>query len=791
MFHALGRLIYRRRWAVLAVAVAFMLFSAVWGIGVFGALSGGGFEDPKSDSVHARQALDRAFGRDDADVTVLYSSDRATVDDPNYRSAVTGTLDALPATDVRRVTTFWSTGSPALVSKDRRSTYAVLQLSGADDEARTTQFEQIEARLDAPGLREQTGGIAAVNRDLNEQITADIGRAEGLSLPVVFVLLVIMLGGLAAASLPLAVGGLVILGSFTTIRLITFATDVSVFAINIVTLLGLGLAIDYGLFMVNRFREELRRGYDVPQALSRTMATAGRTVAVSGTIVAIALSALMIFPQVFLRSMGFGGIAAVLLAMVGALTVMPALMAVLGHRIDALSVRPLLRRLAPRTGRPRDPSKHGAWYRIAHSVMRRPVWYVVGLTVVLLLLGAPFLRVTFGGIDERALPAGTESRVVAETLDRDFGGAVSSPAEIAVLFSRPMTAAEQRTALSSYVQGVKGVPGVSDARVAGGTADTARIAVTYPGDALSATSRHIVAAIRHVPAPSGADVLVGGSTAELVDLLSSLGANLPWMALTLVAATLVLLFLAFGSVLLPIKAVVMNVLSLGATFGALVLIFQDGHLSSLLGFTSTGTIEATQPILMLAIAFGLSMDYEVFLLSRIREQYNLTGDNTEAVATGLQRTGGIITSAALLLVIVIGSFSTSGITFIKLIGVGMIIAIVVDATIVRALLVPATMRLMGDLNWWAPRPLRRVYSRYGIREDAADTLAGEAVSTPRTRRGGRHRAVRPRRRLWRRRPRHAAPATSAAGEFAPALSAPVNPSADSPPDRAEREPRPD
>jgi RND superfamily putative drug exporter len=587
--------------------------------------------------------------------------------------------------------------------------------------------------------------MAGVNRDINEQVAADIGRAEGLSLPVVFVLLVIMLGGLAAAGLPLLVGGIAILGAFTAIRVLTLFTDVSVFAINIVTLLGLGLAIDYGLFMVSRFREELGLGKEVPQALSSTMATAGRTVAVSGVTVALALSGLMLFPQTFLRSMGFGGMAAVLVAMIGALTVMPAMLAVLGHRVDALSVRPLIRRLAPWSHRVRDAEHPGAWHRIATSVMRRPVLYVVGIVTVLLLLAAPFLRVSFGGISEKALPEGTQSRVVAETVEDEFTGAPSAPAELAVIFAGAADEPDAQSALTSYVQAISGIPGVQDAEVSGIKGSVARVAVSYAGDPLSAESRTVVSEIRAVPPPDGAQVLVGGVTAELVDLLNSLADTLPWMGLIVIAATCVLLFLAFGSVVLPVKAVLMNVLSLGATFGALVWIFQDGHLSSVLGFTSTGTIEATQPILMLAIAFGLSMDYEVFLLSRIRERYDVTGDNTEAVATGLQRTGGIITSAAVLLVIVIGAFSTSGITFIKLIGVGMIIAILVDATVVRALLVPATMRLMGDANWWAPSPLRRLYARYGIREVGSNSASGGrhyAMLRP----PGRHRAA----------PRHAA-----------------------------------
>jgi RND superfamily putative drug exporter len=524
---------------------------------------------------------------------------------------------------------------------------------------------------------------------------------------------VVIFGSVAAASLPLAIGVTAILGAFTALRGFTYLTDVSVFSINVITILGLGLAIDYGLFMVSRFREELRRGLSTEDAVARTMATAGRTVAVSGLTVAIALAGLLIFPQAFLRSMGFGGMAAVLVAMVAALTLLPALLSVLGPRVDALAVRRLLRRRA--TAAPPVDGR-GAWARVARSVMRRPVAYAVGIVVLLLALGLPFLRVSFGGIDARALPAGTGSRVVAETIDRDFGGSAEPPVEAVLTLPAAVDSPSGRAALGRWMSAARSLPGVTSAEVTGAAGDVSRVGVGVAGDPISAESRGLVDRLRALPPPDGGSVLVGGRTAELVDLLDSVGSRLPWMALIVVGTSFVLLFLAFGSVVLPAKAVLMNVLSLSASFGALVWIFQDGHLSGLLDFTPTGTLEATQPILVLAIVFGLSMDYEVFLMSRIRERYLTTGDNTAAVATGLQRTGGIITSAALLLIVVIGAFSLSGITFIKLIGVAMILAILLDATIVRALLVPATMRLLGRANWWAPAPLRRIHDRLGFSE---------------------------------------------------------------------------
>jgi len=713
MFDALGGFAYRRRKLVLAAAVLFLAFASVWGIGVFGALTGGGFEDPSSDSFRGQQLLDHRFGRDGGDVVVLYSSGDKNVDDAAVAAGITDALGGLPSDKVASVASFYSTHDPAFVSPDRQLTYAVIGLRGRTDDERRIQFEAIRGDLQVPGLTARFGGSTAVNADINGQVGKDIGKAEGLSTPIVLVLMLFIFGSLAAASLPLAIGGLAVLGAFTMLRVLTLFTDVSVFSVNIVTLLGLGLAIDYALFMVSRFREELPKADgDVETAVRATMTTAGRTVAFSGLTVGISLGSLLIFPQGFLRSMGFGGMAAVLVAMVGALTVLPALLAVLGRRVNALSIRPFLRRVARRPEPVAVSDREGGWTRIARSVMKRPVVYAVVIVIALLALGTPFTHIKWGGIDERALPAGTESRVVAAVLKSDFDSNGTTPESAAVVFDD----AADPSVLTAYATAVARVPGVRSAEVTGVRDRVGRVTVRYDAPALSAEARHTTALVRAVPAPEGAEALVTGQNANLVDLLGSLGSRLPWMGLIVCLVTLVLLFLAFGSVVLPVKALIMNVLSLSATFGALVWVFQYGHLASWLGFTPTGTIEATQPILVLAIAFGLSMDYEVFLLSRIKEHWDATGDNVSAVTTGLQRSGSIITSAALLLVIVIGAFSTSGITFIKLIGVGMIVAIIVDATVVRALLVPATMRLMGKANWWAPSPLRRVYARYGIRE---------------------------------------------------------------------------
>ncbi|MFA1540724.1 MMPL family transporter [Actinomadura monticuli] len=719
MFDRWGRWVHRRRRWVLAAAGALLVFAGVWGTGVFGALSSsGGFETPGSESAAATRIAERALGRDAADVVVLYQG-TTTVDDPSYRASVERALAALPAGKVAGTATYWTTGSPAFVSEDRRSTYAVLGLAGADDAAREGAYQAIKDRLDdaGGGLTAKAGGPVATSAAIDDRVASDIPRAEAVAMPLLLVLLVLIFGGLVAASLPLLIGGIAILGSFTALHALAYVTDVSSFAVNITTFLGLGLAIDYGLFMVSRFREELRRdGTSVEDALATTMDTAGRTVAVSGVTVAVSLSGLLLFDQNFLVSMGYGGIATVFVCMAGALTVLPALLAVLGPKVNALPVR--LRR----RGRGGRRSSRGWWGRVAYSVMRRPVVYVVATVALLLALGGPFLRINWGGVDAAALPEGTDTRAVAEALETRFPRNATSPINAVV------TGTSDRAAIDAYGDRLAALPGAADATVTGAGGDTTRIALRYDADPYSAAARDLVQNVRDVPAPAGAQVHVGGATADVVDEMAGLGGTLPWLALLVGGATFVLLFLAFGSVLLPLKAIVMNMLSLSATFGLVVLIFQDGHLSGLLDFTAIDAIAPAMPLLMLVMLFGISMDYEVFLLSRVREEYDRTGSNVTAVAAGVERTGSIITSAALLFIIVIGAFATSGITFIKMVGVGMAVAILMDATIVRALLVPAMMRLLGRANWWAPRPLARLYGRYGLREVSAANVRKPLVA---------------------------------------------------------------
>jgi trehalose monomycolate/heme transporter len=712
IFERWGHTAYRRRRLILLAGLLIAVLGGVWGTSIFARTqTAGGFDAPNSQSQQENALATHAFGRDAGDVVVLYSGGTLTTAAPAFRSALTHTLAALPRSQVAGYATYWSTGSADFVSASGRQTYAVIELAGSSDTSRQDNYDAIKDQLSAPGLSSQVGGVVPTDETIDQQTTASITRAEGLSFPVLLILLLVIFGGLTAASLPLAIGALGILGSFTALRLLTIVTGVSVFSLNITTILGLGLGIDYGLFLVTRFREELRRQLTVEDAVARTVATAGRTVLVSGATVAIVLASLMLFPETILRSIGYGGVATVLVDMIAALTVLPALLAVLGPKVNSLRIRRAV------ADRPADDSS-GGWHRLAHSVMRRPVLYALPIAALLLALGSPFLHVVWGGVDATALPSSAAPRIVAEALDRDFPGNPSAPIEAIVEFRGPIATSPARAAdLAAYLGRLDRLPGVTAARLTGVRADTARIDLSYDPGPYTPQARAIVGRVRGVAAPPGAEAYVGGQSAALADELSSIGHTLPPMALVELIATFLLLFLAFGSLVLPLEAIVANILSLSAMYGVVTWIFGDGHLSGLLGFTSNGSISPTIPVLMFAIMFGLSMDYEVFLLSRIRESYDRTGDNTAAIASGLQRTGGVITSAALLLVIVIGMFSLSSITFIKLLGVGMIVALVLDATLVRLLLVPATMRLLGDANWWAPAPLRRFYARYGIHED--------------------------------------------------------------------------
>jgi RND superfamily putative drug exporter len=717
MFAWWGRIVVRWRWAVLVAAAGLLVFGATWGGKVFGDLISGGFEDPASASVKARTAITQQLGRQDADIIALYTGSNldGTV------AEVASHLDGRP--EVVSVQP-----GPQSIAGD--TTYLAIQLRDGDENHKLADFGEVEPLLKGTGdVQTQIGGIIPFLDDANHQISDDITRAELISMPILLLLLIFIFRGLVAAATPLLVGVLAVLGAFTSVRGLAQITDVSVFAINIITMLGLGMAIDYSLFIVSRFREQLARGQTPAEAVAATLSTAGRTVLVSGLTVALALASLLVFPMDFLKSMAWGGMSAVLVAMLAALTALPALLAVLGARINALRIPlPRLRRrrralplgetapvfsmaghglgitssgYADKADHVESGGAQGGWARIARSVMRRPVFYAVAVTAVLVGLALPFLRIQFGGFDERVLPPSTESRIVTERMNSEFAGGGVAP--VNVLVNGPVGDLPERIA---------GLDNVTAANVVAHKGDATLIRVAYEGEAAAAPARDVVKQIRALDP----NALVGGRSAEIVDQLDAFAARLPWMLLLIAVSTFVLLFLAFGSVILPLKAIVMNMISIGASFGVVVWVFQQGHLADLMGFTVTGFLEPGNLVLMLAILFGLATDYEVFLLSRVREEWDAKGDNSHAVAQGLQRTGGIITAAALLLIVVIGGFATGGTATIKMLGVGTGVAVAVDAALVRTLLVPATMRLLGKWNWWAPRPLARIYRRFGIRE---------------------------------------------------------------------------
>ncbi|MFN0061348.1 MAG: MMPL family transporter [Myxococcaceae bacterium] len=759
MFKALGRFTYARRRAILWSGVAFLLLGAWAGPGLFARLKAGGYLNPRSESARAALVLEQQFHGGTQPLVVLFRSRTGeTVYAGRFREAALEVLERLGRMPGAGASlNYFNTGSLDFVSEDRKSTFAVMYL-----ERKTEVADQIAAFRSAarsPALEVSVGGHAAVEADVLAQVARDLKLAEFVTLPLVAVLLVFIFGSLVAAVLPLAVGGVAILGAFLALRALTHVSDVSVFAVNVLSMLGMGLAIDYSLLVVSRFREELvRHRGDVAAALTRTMETAGHTVLFSGLTVMLSLLSLLLFPQMLLRSMGIGGAVAVAMAVLGSLTLLPAALAALGGRVNALAVR--------RGVQMTSADERGFWYRLSHWVMKHP-FVVLLLTLPLLLLaGSPFLHVRFAMPDERNLPRGIESRAVAETLKREFQGDALTPIEILVKFEGTVFTARHLDALFDYTRSLRGREGVTavgslvnlDPRLDAGGKEAyrqlwipgaagpemaafldsaatriaqakgqfardswARIRIVTSGDAQSDEARAFIQVLRTDRAglPDSAQVLVGGVSAELVDLLADMRATVPWVFATIGVVIFALLFLMLGSIVVPAKAIVLNLLSLTASFGALVWIFQDGHLSGLLGFDPLGRIDALQPILIFVIAFGLSMDYEVFLLGRIREVYDQTHDNTTAVALGLERTGAIITSAAALLVLVIVGFALGKVLSMKQVGVGLALAVFVDATLLRSLLVPATMRLLGHLNWWAPAPLLRLYRRMGLGEPTA------------------------------------------------------------------------
>ena len=709
MLDALARFAHAGRRRILVAAVLVFGAAGAFGGPVAGILeSDGDFDDSASESIVAAADVERATGRSAAPdlIALVRLPDRAGT--PAAAREIARVAGIVERPGVAELSAYreGDRATERLVSKDRRSTYLVATFESRVD------ADELAGGID-DDLRSEpnvaVGGAEVAGEQVGAQVSEDLGRAEMLAFPLLFLVSLLVFRGLIAALLPLVVGFTTILLTFSAMRLVNAAEPLSIFALNLVIGMGLGLAIDYSLFVVSRFREELEKGHDTLPALRTTMATAGRTVVFSAVTVAAAAASLAVFPQRFLYSMAIGGALCALLAAVVSVTLLPALLAALGPRVNAFSPK----RWRTAIAREASSERTGPWYRLSQLVMRRPLPVAAAAATLLIVAGLPFLGLKFTGVDASVLPKDRSARVVDDALKRDFPPNLATP--VTVVVRAPASARPEVERLAAQLAAKPGAADVTP--TVAHAAGLWRIGVGAEGDALSERTKEFVRSIRATESPAG-DVRVAGFTAEFLDQQESLGSHLPYALTLLAASTLLILFLMTGSVVLPVKTLIMNLLTLSAAFGVLVLVFQDGRLEGLLDFTSEGALDATQPILLFAIAFGLSTDYGVFLLTRIKEARDAGASDTEAVALGLERTGRIVTFAALLFMIAIGAFATSEIIFIKELGVGTAVAVFVDATIVRALLVPALMRLLGHRNWWAPRPLQRLHARIGLVERA-------------------------------------------------------------------------
>jgi uncharacterized membrane protein YdfJ with MMPL/SSD domain len=701
MFERLARLADRRGKGVVIAAVAFSILAGALGAGVADRLDPYGADDPDTESVKADERLEDAGYRETGVIVLV---DGVDVDSAADRERIQALEEEVGADeDVIDVASFYTTGSRDFVSSDGSSTYLSVRLAPTDDGDIQDAGERIADELaDEPGVT--VGGGAVAQQQANEQVEEDLRTAELYAFPILFLLSLLFFRSLVAAALPLLVGGLTIVSTMLMLSVAAELGSISVFALNLVIGLGLGLAIDYSLFIVSRYREEIAKTGPGLAAMRRTMATAGRTVLFTSLTVAGAIASLLIFPQRFLYSMGIGGTLVALIAAAVALIVLPAILAVLGTRVNSLSPD-FLQRRAHRDAR---AAQEGFWYRLSQVVMRFPARIAIASAAFLIALGIPFFGIQFTAVDAQVLPESASAHRVDDALRADFPPFRDTPIQLAV-----SGGPEEARRVADEAQGLQGVAEVRPpVELEGGNSIVEVISDTAP---LSDSSQDLVSELRALPG----DAQVSGFSAGFVDLKDSLANHLPLMLAIVISVTLVVLFAFTGSVILPLKQILMNLLGLSAVFGILVFVFQDGRLESFLGYSSQGALEATQPLFLFVVAFGLSTDYGVFLLSRIKEAYDGGVPNSEAVAIGLERTGRIVTAAALLFSVAIGAFVTSEMIFIKELGLGTALAVLIDATIVRALLVPSLMELLGEWNWWAPKPLKRLHDRLGFSESEA------------------------------------------------------------------------
>jgi uncharacterized membrane protein YdfJ with MMPL/SSD domain len=707
MFERLARLADRSGKRVVIAAVVLSVIAGALGAGVADRLDPYGADDPASESVKAADRLEEAGYRDTGVIVLV---DGVDVESGAGRDRIEALAQEIRSDeDVTDVASFYTTNSPDFVSRDGDSTYLAVRLAPTDDGDIQDAGERIvDALAEEPGVT--VGGGAVAQLQANEQVEEDLRTAELYAFPILFLLSLLFFRSLVAAALPLLVGGLTIVSTMLMLSVAAELGSISIFALNLVIGLGLGLSIDYSLFIVSRYREEIAKTGPGLQAMRRTMATAGRTVLFSSLTVAGAIASLLIFPQRFLYSMGVGGSIVALIAAVVALIVLPAILTLLGTRVNALSPG-FLQRRADRDAR---SAHEGFWYRLSQVVMRVPGRIAIASAAFLIALGIPFFSIQFTSVDAQVLPESASAHRVDDALRADFPPFRDTPIQLAV-----GGGPEEAERVASEARRLPGVAEVRPPVELDG--DTSVVEVISENPPLTDSSEELVSELRALQADAG----VTGFTAGFVDLKDSLADHLPLMLAIVVGVTLTVLFAFTGSLVLPVKQILMNLLGLSAVFGILVFIFQDGRLEGLLGYSSQGALEATQPLFLFVVAFGLSTDYGVFLLSRIKEAYDGGAPNSEAVAIGLERTGRIVTAAALLFSVAIGAFVTSEMIFIKELGLGTALAVLIDATIVRALLVPSLMEMLGKWNWWAPAPLRRLHDRLGFREgEAAEPARG-------------------------------------------------------------------
>jgi putative drug exporter of the RND superfamily len=717
-----GDLIFRRARLTLVLATAVLLGAAVLALGAFGKLQLGGFEDPSAESTQAEELIDSRFGGE-TNLVLLVHAKTGTVDSPAVQSAGRDLAAALGSEpDVRNVVSYWQTDATALKSEDGTDALILGHVAGDDNEIGDRAAAIID-KYAKPGAGAATvtvkaGGNAALNDELPTEVGRSLALAESIAIPLTMLLLVLAFGSVVAASLPLVIGLVAILGTLAELSVLGSLTDVSVFSINLTTALGLGLGIDFALLLVSRFREQLAAGDEVRAAVVRTVQTAGRTVLFSAATVAAALAALLVFPLFFLRSFAYAGIGVVAIAAVAALVIIPALLSVLGHRVDRGRVPGI--RAARGAASP-------VWGRIARAVLRRPVVTTVPVLAGLLLAASPLLGITFGTPDQGVLPASASSRQVADALETRFAGNDAAAVDVVVdapVAAQPLSAYAQRLSRLPHVSRVDssagtfvaGQPGqTAGAAAALGRSDAQRLSVVTTVEPKSGEAKDLVRTIRDLPGPDGNRTLVGGVDAQLVDTQHAIGSRLPMAGGLIIVTTFVLLFLFTGSLVQPVRALVLNALSLAATLGAMTWIFQDGHFSSLLGFTPR-PMDMAMTVLLFCITFGLSMDYEVIVTSRIKEMHDQGASTSEAVVQGLARTGRIVSTAAALLAVTFFAFGTGSVSFLQMFGLGSGLAILLDATLVRGVLVPVVMHLLGRRVWYAPRGLRRLHARVALSE---------------------------------------------------------------------------